>query len=141
MQLILTLAELEASACTGLTRFLALYLAGIAGEETGGLERGTPSLSVYLAKCTGDTEPDSLSLSFDTATYNGDFNIELAGCTGNLERLVHDITEGLEGKILIERPVVNGDVAFSGGEINTGNSCLASSKGVCLFHLLFLDFV
>ena len=36
---------------------------------------------------------------------------------------------------------VNGNVAASCSEINASYSCFTSSKGVCLFHLLCLNFV
>ena len=138
---ILTLAELEASAGTGLTGFLALDLACVAGEESGCLERGAICFLVNLTESAGYAEADCLSLAFGAAAAESDLDVKLTCGAGDLKRLVHDILQGLFGKIVLQSAVVDRDVAFSGCEINASYSCFTSSKGVCLFHLLCLNFV
>lgn len=110
----LTFAELEAATCTGLARLLALNLASIAGEESCCLECGTICLLVNLAEGAGDSETDGLSLTFDTAAVDGNLDVKLAKGSGNIHRLVYDITQRLEGEIHLERTVIDRNVAFAG---------------------------
>ena len=114
----LTLAELEAGTCARLTGLLPFDLAGIAGEETFGLESGTVSLSVEIAQGAGDSEPDSLCLSFGTTADDVDSHIELAFGLGDGEGLVDDVLKGTLLEIVFKGTVVDGDVSFAGCEIH-----------------------
>ena len=118
----LTLAELEATTCARLTGFLPLDFARVTGKEACGFEGGTVGLAVDLAKCAGDSEPYCLSLTFRATTSEGDLDVKLTCCTGDLERLVHDITERSVGKIVLELAAVDDDVTFTGNNINTSDS-------------------
>ena len=134
----LTLAELEAPACTGLTRLLPLNLTGVAGQETFGLEGGAVGLAVKIAQGAGDTEPDSLCLSFGTTADDVDSHIELAFGLGDGEGLVDDVLKGTLLEIVFKGTVVDGDVSFAGCELHASYGSFTSSKGVFLFHLLYL---
>ena len=118
---VLTFAELEATTCARLTRLFALDFASVAGEETGGLEGGTIGLFVYLAKCAGDSETNGLCLTFGSTTDEGNLNVKLTCCTGNLERLVYDVLEGSLLEVLFHRAIVDDDCTAAGCNINTSD--------------------
>ena len=72
----LTFAELEASACTGLTRFLSFNLAAVTGEEAVRFQNRTISLFVDLAKRAGDCKAESFGLTFDSTAVKGNLDVE-----------------------------------------------------------------
>ena len=71
---VLTLAELELAACTGLTGLLTLNLAGIAREESGLLQHRT-HLRVDFAQCACDAQTSGRSLSRDTTAIEVDDDV------------------------------------------------------------------
>ena len=105
-----------------LTRFLALNFAGVAGEETGGLEGRAVSLFVHLAQSAGDTETNGLCLTFGTTTDEGNLDVKLTCCAGNLEGLVHDVLEGFLLEVLRHGAAIDDNVAAAGYNINTSDS-------------------
>ena len=118
----LTLAELEATTCTRLTRLLSLDLAGIAGKETGGLQGSAVGLFVNLAKSAGDSETDGLCLTLGTSTDETNLDVKLTCCAGDLEGLVHDVLEGFLLEVIVQLAAVDNDVTGSGDNINTSDS-------------------
>ena len=74
---ILTLGELEALACLGLTGFLTLYRTRVAGHEAFCTECGLV-LGVNLYKSAGDSQTECLCLSFVTAAVEVDLDVILA---------------------------------------------------------------
>jgi len=118
----LTLTELEATTCARLTRFLTLNFAGVAGEETGGLEGRAVGLFIYLAKSAGDTETNGLCLTFGTTTYEGNLNVKLTCSAGDLEGLVGDVLEGSLLEVLFHGAVVDNELARARYYINTSDS-------------------
>ena len=118
----LTLAELEATTCARLTGFLTLDFAGVAGEETGGLEGGAVSLFVHLAQCAGDSETNGFGLTFGTTTNEGSLDVKLTCSTGDLEGLVGDVLEGSLLEVLFHGAVVDDELARTGYYINTSDS-------------------
>jgi len=117
----LTLAELEAGTCTRLTGLLPFDLAGIAGEETFGLESGTVSLSVEIAQGAGYSEPDSLGLAFGTTTDDIHLHVKLTFSLCDGERLVHDVLERAALEVVFEGAVIDRDVASTGRKVNTSD--------------------
>ena len=67
----LTLTELEATACLGLTRLLALYLTAVASQESGVLQL-LLVLLVDLHQGAGNGEAQGLALTSETATVEVD---------------------------------------------------------------------
>jgi hypothetical protein len=132
----LTLAELEAGACARLTGLLPLDLAGVTGQESLSLKSRAVSLSVEIAKGAGNTEPDSLCLAFGASTDHIHLHVKLTFCLRHGERLVHDVLKRTLLEVLLKGAVIDRDVAFPSGEINTSDGCFTSSKGVFLLYLL-----
>ena len=117
----LTFAELEASACTGLTGFLSLDLASVSGKETVGLENRAVSLSIHFAKSAGYCKTESLCLTFDSAAIEVCLDVERSEGIGNIQGLANDVTEGVLFEILVHCTAVDGDVAFTGAYVNASN--------------------
>ena len=111
----------EATTCARLTGLLTLDLTGIAGEETGGLQGSAVGFLVDLAEGAGDTQTDGLGLSFGTTAHERDLDVKLTRCAGDLERLVHDVQEGVLLEVLVHRATVDDDVASAGDNINTSD--------------------
>jgi hypothetical protein len=118
----LTLAELEATTCARLTRLLALDLASVAGEETGGLQGSAISLFIHLAKSAGDSKANGLCLTFGTSTYESYLDVKLTSCTGDLKGLVHDVLEGSLLEVLFHGAAIDHNAALTGCNINTSDS-------------------
>ena len=118
----LTFAELETLTCTRTARFLSLDLARIAGQEAVRLQNRTIGLGVHFAKCACNCKAECLCLTFDSAAIKIDLDVERSEGIGNFQRLTNDIAESILFEILVHRAVVDGDVAFTGANINASNS-------------------
>src|SRR5882724_1338511 len=119
-----TLAVLEAFARPGLAVFFAFAFAGIAGEQTLGLEGGA-QIDVGLQKGTGDAVPDGAGLAVGAAALDVDADVKLAGGGRGGQRLGDDHPERVGGEISFERASVDGDLAGAGGDADAGNGGLA----------------
>ena len=89
---ILTLAELEATACLRLTRLLTLNLTSVASEEALCLE----SLLVFcvnLNERTGDSEAESLALTCEAATVEVSLDIIFLFRTEQEQRLLNHVLQ------------------------------------------------
>ena len=117
----LTFAELEAGSRARLTRLLPLDFAGVAGQESLGLESGTVSLSVEIAQGAGYSEPDSFRLAFGASTDHIHLHVKLTFCLRDGERLVHDVLKGTLLEVVLEGAVIDRDVTLTGSEINTSD--------------------
>ena len=88
----LTLTELEAAACLGTTRLLALNNARVAGQEAFILE-GFLVLGVNLDESAGDAQAQSLALAGKAATVEIGLYVIVALDTEQLKRLLDTVTE------------------------------------------------
>ena len=117
----LTFAELETSTCTGLSGFLSLDLASVAGEEAVRLQNRAVSLSVHFAKSACYCKAESLCLTFDSTAIEVGLDVEGSEGIGNLHGLTDDIAESVLFEVLVHSAAVDGDVAFTGAYINASN--------------------
>ena len=117
----LTFAELETSTCTGLSGFLSLDLASVAGEEAVRLQNRAVSLSVHFAKSAGYCKAESFCLTFDSAAIEVGLDVERSEGIGNIQGLTDDEAEGILFEVLVHSAAVDGDVAFTGAYINASN--------------------
>ena len=88
----LTLTELEATACLGLTGLFALYLAAVAGEEALHLEC-LLVLGVHLDECAGDSHAQSLALAGEATTVEVHLDVVLSFASEHHQRLLNHILE------------------------------------------------
>ena len=88
----LTLTELEATTCLGLTGLLTLNLTSIAGQETV-VFQSLLVLGINLDQCTGDSEAQSLALTSETTTVEVGLDVILLSDLQEVQRLLHHILQ------------------------------------------------
>src|SRR5689334_3645480 len=108
---------------------LALDFARIAGDEPGVAQRLAQRL-IVLDQRTRDAMTDRAGLAGDAATVDPHGDIELVHELHGLERLTHDHTARFAAEELIERPVVDGDRALAGAQVDPGGGGLAPAGAV-----------
>src|SRR5262245_5764252 len=69
-------------------------------------------------------------LTCNAATGDGDADVELARHLQHFERLAHDHAAGLAAEELIERPVIDDDLAVTGLQVNTRGGGLSAAGAV-----------
>ena len=112
----LTLAELEAFACAGTTRFLPLDNAGVAPEETFLLESNAVfGVNLYEGPC--DAHADGLSLTLESAATYIDLDVIVVDCAEGFERLQYHLLELRNGEILLDFLAVDFELAGACGQI------------------------
>ena len=134
---VLTLAELELTTCTGLTGLLTLNLAGIAGEETG-LFQSRAHLGVDFAQSACDTQTSGLGLTLDATAIEVDGDVLVLGSIGSQQRLLHLILENFEGEIGGEFLAIDGNLTLARLHEYASHSGLATTYGVYNFHNAYL---
>ena len=82
----LTLTELEATTSLRLTRLLALYLTGVASQESVILQVFLV-LSIYLDESAGNSETQSLALASEAATVEICLDVIFLSCFQQVQRL------------------------------------------------------
>ena len=132
---VLTLAELELAACTGLTGLLTLNLAGIAREESGLLQHRT-HLRVDFAQCACDAQTSGRSLSRDTSAIEVDGDVVILHGVGGQQGLLHLKLQYIEREVSFERLTVDCNLTFARLYENAGDSGFTSAYGVYNFHTL-----
>lgn len=124
----LTLGELEALACTGLSGLLALLHPRITAHEALLLE-ATSQLAVDLDKSTGDGETDGTGLADEAATGGVDAQIILALQIRKLQGQEKGVLQAESGEILLERTLVDGDLAGAFTHLQARYRVLAAADG------------
>src|SRR5690606_21772562 len=104
------LRELGGAAGLVQADLLALDLARVAGHEPGLAQIGLQRL-VVLDQRAGDAQADGAGLAGGATALDRDHDVELLGRLGQLERLAHDHARGLAAEELVDRTLVDGDVA------------------------------
>ncbi len=140
---ILTLAELEATACLWLTWLLTFYYAGITCEESG-LAESRLGLGVNLDECTCDGETECLSLALVATTLKVYLDVVLLGNSDFVEGLLNDVLKDRRWEVDLKVFLVDGDVTSTGGNIYAGNggfttaNCIDYFCHTCLIYLRVL---
>src|SRR5262245_6341367 len=125
----LALRELEARASALLPVLLALFHARIAREEPGLLEP-LAQLGVVDLQRAGDAVADRAGLPAGTAAVDGNHDVELVGGLGQRQRLLDDHLQHVVAEVLVERPLVDGDLAAALPDVDAGGGRLAPSRPV-----------
>ena len=134
----LSLGELGGAAGCFETVLFALLHSGVTGKEAG-LLKGRTVLLVDAQKGSGDAMTDGAGLAGNAAAEDGNYNVEAAGGSGELQGLTDDELKGIETEIIVDVTVVDGDLTGSVGE--EANSCdgglsAAGAVEVRLFGLI-----
>ena len=117
----LTFGELEAPSCFWFTVFLALYLAGIAGQQLLVLER-LAEFSIQLHQRTADAHTGCLCLPLVATAVNVHVEVvEVALQVYGNERFSDGTLHVGLGKVLFVVFAVHADFAFTLGEIDPRN--------------------
>ena len=122
------------------TILLALFLSGIALEIACLFENGAIGFLVADTEGAGDTVTNRARLSGHAAAVHVDDDVELVGRGHSLEGLIDDKTHGVEGEVVLEGTLVDGDVAFAGHKTDTGDGGL-SPAGAEILNFLFNGFL
>ncbi len=129
----LTLRELEAFASAGLTGFLTLFHAAVAGEAAGLLESGARGL-VSEDESAGETVADGAGLAGDAAALGERNDVDLGHVeAGDGDGLLEVIAESLGRNVIVESDLVDGPDTGAFDEIDAGGRGLATacSGGNC----------
>src|SRR3546814_4320901 len=88
--------------------------------------------SDLLDQRAGDAQADRTGLAGGAAAAGGDEDVEALGVLGQLERLAHDHARGLAAEELVERTLVDGDLAGAAAQEHAGGGGLATAGAVIL---------
>src|SRR3546814_5649685 len=110
---------LGGAACLVQADLLALDLACVAGHEARRAQLALERL-VVLDQRAGDAQADRTGLAGGAAAAGGDEDVEALGVLGQLERLAHDHARGLAAEELVERTLVDGDLAGAAAQEHAG---------------------
>ena len=130
---VLTLAELELAACTGLTGLLTLNLAGIAREESGLLQHRT-HLRVDFAQCACDAQTSGRSLSRDTTAIEVDDDVVILRRVGGQQGLLHLVLENFEREVNFKRFAVDCNLTLARLHVYASHSGLTTTYGVSVSY-------
>ncbi len=75
---------------------------------------------------------DGAGLTKATTAFHGDFYVELVSHFHIFQRLTHDHACHFTAKVLVQRTVVDGDVAATLGDEHPGGGGLAATRTVIL---------
>ncbi len=84
-------------------------------------------LGVELDQAPGDAEAERAGLAGDAAPVDGRVDVVALGRTGDAQRLGGERAVGLGGEVVLERPLVDRDGAFTGAQAHTGDGTLAAA--------------
>ena len=133
----LTFRELEALAGLGLTGFLALDSARVAGHEAV-LAQYALVLGVDLHQCAGDSQTQGLGLAGVAAAVEVDVDVILLGDAKGGEGLLYDVLKNRIGEVNVQGALVDSDVAVAFLDDDAGYGGLAAAYCINCFHVFRL---
>ena len=104
----LALGELGSATCGLQTVLLSFLHSGVAGHETGSLQRSAV-LGVQQNQSTGDAVTDSAGLAGNAATCDGDNDVNLAHQVGGDQGLTDDQLQGLQTEVIVDVAAIDDD--------------------------------
>ena len=125
----LSLGELGSPAGSLEAVLLPLLHSGVAGEEPGLLEDGAHLVAV-LEESPGNAVADGAGLAGNAAAGDGADDVEPAQGVGEIQGLADQKLQGLQAEVIIDVPVVNGDLAGAGVKTDTGDAALSAAGAV-----------
>ena len=123
----LSLGELEAFARAGLPRFLALFHARIASEQSIRFER-CAQIGIGLEESAGNGEPSGPGLPGHAPAGRIDRHVVGVDRLGHLEGLQKSILERSGRKIILKTAAVNFDFSGPGRHANAGHRSFAATS-------------
>lgn len=124
---VLAFGELEALARALLTVLLSLMCASVARKKPE-LLQFAPQLGVKFNQSARDAESRRAGLSADTTTLSQDHNIEALRRFRGEQGLPHVGARRFADKIILEGPVINGDLTLTGPQEHS-RSCGFAAAG------------
>src|SRR5438093_11757683 len=124
----LPLRELEPLAGAGPAVLLALHHARVASEKAGLLQRGA-EVGVQLGERAADAVPDGACLAGEPAAADVHRDVHLAELLDHLERLLEDHLAGLAPEVIVQRAVVDDELARAGLQADARDRLLAAAGG------------
>ena len=82
---------------------------------------------------------DGAGLAGDATAVDAHTDVELIRELNSLERLAHNHAAGFAAEELIERTLVDGDLALAGLDVDTGRSGFAAAGAVLLINVTMGD--
>src|SRR5690606_21529829 len=113
------------------TDFLTLDFTSVTSDVTGFTQRAARGF-VVLDQSASDAMTDGTGLTTDTATGNGNEDVELLDGLGQLQRLTHDHASGLAAEEGIQAAIVDRDVTSTRTQEYACGSGLATASAVIL---------
>ena len=126
----LTLGELRGATCLVQTSLLALHDASVAGQEASLLQGGAVRITIDSVQSAGNAEADGAGLAGGAATVNEDDSVELAFELEQNDRGVDLTLQQLGGEVLLQSAAVDGPLAVTRNQTDTGDSLLAATGAV-----------
>src|SRR5690606_24854341 len=123
------LRELGSAAGLAEADLLAFDLARIARHIAGVAQR-LAQCFVVLDQRTGQAMANRAGLAGDAAALDRDVDVEITVQAHGLERLAHDHTRRLAAEELVERTLVDADVAAALAQEHAGGRGLAAARAV-----------
>src|SRR5262249_45120528 len=117
---------------------LTFDLTRVARDEAG-IAQGLAQGLVVLHQGTGDAVTDGAGLAGDATAVDAHADVELVRELNSLEGLTHNHAAGFATEELIERTLVDGDLALAGAEVHTGRGGFAPAGAVLLVNLTMGD--
>ena len=126
----LTLGELRGATCLVQTSLLAFHDASVAGQEASLLQGGAVGVTVDGVQSAGNAETDGTGLTGGAAAVNEDDSVELAFELEQNDRGVDLTLQQLGGEVLLQSAAVDGPLAITRNQTDTGDSLLAATGAV-----------
>ena len=126
----LTLGELRGATCLVQTSLLALHDASVAGQEASLLQGGAVGITIDGVQSAGNAEADGAGLAGGAAAVNEDDSVELAFELEQNDRGVDLTLQQLGGEVLLQSAAVDGPLAVTRNQTDTGDSLLAATGAV-----------
>ena len=125
-QEVLAFGELEALARALLTVLLSLMCASVARKKPELLQFAA-QLGVKFNQGACNAQSCRAGLAANSTTLGQDENVEALCRLGGKQRLPHVGACRFTNEIILERPVINGDLTFTGPQENAGSRGLAAA--------------
>ena len=125
-QEVLAFGELEALARAFLPVLLSLMCASVARKKSE-LLQFAPQLGVKFNQGARNAQPRRAGLTANSTTVGQDEDVEALRRFGGKQWLPHIGARRLTNEIILEGPVINGDLTFTGPQEDAGSRSLAAA--------------
>lgn len=130
----LTLAELEAATCLGLTGLLALHLTRVTSHEAF-CAKSLLVFGIDLNESTSNGQAKGLALAGEATTIEVHLDVILFSSFEESKGLLDYKLEDGRGEVFSEVTFIDGDLTSTLGQKDTGHGALATAQCVDHFHV------